>query len=373
MYGWERLFGADVIPVGSWEWLYLSLPAFALGVVLRRHEPAVDRPQTCTQGRRAGNVATVVVLTLTLVHFGRAGVAAISSGVETSRFDFSASGLGGIPSRAVLFSLPVLVLAVTCRPDLVSPVARRAAWTVFVLSRLALGFKGGLFEAAVLLLLAFFISQKRLSLRYAVSGVAIVLAALGYSAWIGARYSTIQGSGGVTLDYYVERLTSQSARPGWALLNLGREQFVGSSAWTQDVMYFFGKYFDRSTGVNFASDQIVSSVITNTPRSSTSFLVPVTTGGAPYLTASFGIVAATLVLFSLGYLWSVAEGFIRMSEYEVIPFAGAALLLAIQVGISNGGLVYLLINESAGLMILIGPLYIARHAQSMHRVGIENV
>lgn len=338
--------------------LILLAPSLvAAGLVLRRSAPA-----THAAGRGQGLLApgalrwaAVGVLVLTAYHFTVVGIPALSADVETARFALGSSGLAGLPSRALLFGLPILALVTGTHRGRVSGPVTAWVWGGFVLSRLAMGFKGGLVEVVLLALTAGLLRGARLRPGAVAALVAGLAAALSFGLFIGGKYGTLADGGGPGAGYVATRLTTGAAEPAWFLVQYRGEVTSGGSAALHDAKYFAYRYLGVQGGPSFATDQLVSSLVTGTPRSGDSFLVPVTVGGGAYLLASVGLPAAVLGLVLCGVCFSRSCRLLTQGRSLPSAVVAAAVVIALRTFLQNGGGVYLAVNFAFTGALLLAP------------------
>ena len=149
-------------------WFSASLGVLIVGYyVTRSIAPRPIAPALQIDGVRGQRYVTVLVFFTTafaLFHFASGGIPIFSHNIETSRFEFDSSGFFGIPGRVYLYGLPLVAGVALARSrqaglhwykDRVTLVAV----SVFVVSRLLSGFKGGLLEVLIVLLVAMVLAQ----------------------------------------------------------------------------------------------------------------------------------------------------------------------------------------------------------------------
>lgn len=359
-------------------WTIATAPVgFALGVLFsrtirsRREEPHSTPSPKLTDGR-ACPLALAIVL-LSGYHFVAGGIPALADSVETSRFHFQASGLFGIPSRATLFALPILVVAYSIFPAATTRSTRVILWAALLLSRMALGFKSGLLEvviiAATVLLVRRDISHKRAVWL----GTVLVTAAVAYATLIGNTYQTIAAAGGVDATYIFSRLTVGAAAPAEVALRLVDAGIWQGSAAIHDLKYFSGTYLPAVSGPAYAFDQFVSSIMTGTPIRTNAFIVPVTVGGPSYLVASVPVMLVPLSLMVFGGVWSRGLALLLRPRSLQWSLVGSTLLLAVRAFMLNGGGAYVLINYGAVLVGLLAVLMSLRGHRALagSKVGLS--
>jgi hypothetical protein len=327
---------------------------------LRRHTappPSADnRPRRSTPGVIG---FSCIVVILTFYHFLISGVPLFSEDVETARFDFTSSGLFGIPGRMFLFGLPFTVLLVSVAAvRRIAPVSRTLVyfvWGSYAITCLLGGFKGGLVVVLTTMLLARSIVGRPLSLRRAVMGwrVLVIVGALVYCGLISFRYRSLGlTSPGDVIPYLATRATTSAAAPGYLVFSRYGTDGAGGDHYAQDAAYFFRKYLPfifPDDGVTLPFDKTVSAALYHTPISSTSFIVPVTVGAFPELVSNVGVGAAMTGMFLIGVCISyfVSRAQLSSGAFQSALFALTVNLL--QIYILNGNLVYTCFN-----LVLVG-------------------
>ena len=346
----------------SWWIVTLGPSWFLMGVILQakflgNQRSKIKQSEARNSERSWGWILVVVTVTLLSVyHFAIVGVVTFSSQVEVTRFtSIDGSGLFGIPGRMVIFGLPVLVtVAITQRK-------RLPRWTVvtsvaiFIFSRLALGFKGGVYEIAITILIALSISSTESGIKMRktqIMGLGIL--SLLFGSWLATSYATLSKTSGFSIQYIIDRFTTIPAYPEWLALLNGHALTNGINVLFYDFHYFMQKYLSTNTGVNFAFDQLISSEISGTRRTSDAFLVPVTVGGAGYLlNVVFPYLAIALLVFA-GLFFQRTLFSLSKSPSLMKAIVLAAILTAIRVFLSNGEGAYLLINLGVVSILLLG-------------------
>lgn len=328
----------------------------------RLKRPPAPAPNLDSLSRRSDRgiiVFACLVVTLTFYHFLVSGVPLLSDEVETARFDFTSSGLFGIPGRMFLFGLPFTVLLVsTAAFRKLAPVSRELlyfVWLSYVATSLLGGFKGGLVAVLTIMLLARSVVSRPLSLRRAVVGwrVFVLIAALLYCGLISFRYRSLGlTSPGDVIPYLAARATTSAAAPGYLVFSQYGTDGTGGAHYAQDANYFLPKYLPfvfSDDGVTLPFDKTVSAALYRTPISGRTFIVPVTVGAFPELVSNVGLGAAMIGMFLIGTFISY---FVSRSQRSGGAFQSALFALAVnllQIYILNGNLVYTCLN-----LVLVG-------------------
>lgn len=285
--------------------------------------------------------AFVLMAVLTVLHFSLVGITLLNSSVETARFDVGASGLLGLPSRAVLYGTPALTLLSLAT---LRPATRRvtlAIWILFAASQVALGFKGALAEVLVVSAMGWFLGNRRLRLGPMLLMALGGAAAISYVQFVGSRYATMTGSN-AGFGYVVNRVTTEAIRAGYTALSVPPGSFSGS-VFVSDAQTLIARYDGSSSG-GYTFDELVSSTMTGTHLQAGAFIVPVTVGGPVYLYFSFSALGAVVLLFLLGMAWAVLAIRIGAPKSALSASFIAVSLYGIRVFLLNGNGAYLVIN-----------------------------
>lgn len=341
----------------TWPYYFFGLIALVSGwgiYVAFRRQSLEPRPVGWTA--RSPVLFPLVVLGLGIYHLAVVGIPILSPKLESVRFDFSGSGLAGIPGRMFLFGIPFVIMYISLSQSGKQKRALLAtAWTIFILVEVSSGFKGALLRVLVLLLMYKAIQGTPVRiLMPRPTYVLLAVVAIGFAIFLSLRFGTARVENvGESVDYLARRATAGAAEAGHYALTVirepGEELFV-----ITNVKYFAEKYFSISLGGNaaFPLDQVVSTRLTGVPLSNSAFIVPVTIGAYPEFAVDFGRLWGLVPMFLVGiaYAWTWMRGRVVASA-----FSGAAFglsLVTFQAYVVNGGLIYGLINIGAVLVFL---------------------
>lgn len=334
-------------------WVVLAAPLFvAFGMVLWPKNQIRRDAEGVPFDMAAFLRHSIVVLTvLAVVHFAIGGIPAFSSSLETERFNLGGSGLGGFPSRAVMYAIPALALislaTVTDRTKRITVII----WGIFIISRLAMGFKGGLLEVIFLGFIAYLIRVGRPKARHLMLFFAGLSLALVYVEVVRSQYATSAG-GASALDYILHRSTTQAIESGYMALWYSPSVGLGEPVFWYDLKQLLLRYLGLAGSGDFTFDMLISSIITGTPLGLGMFVVPVTVGGAVYLLFSMSIPFVVAVLVSLGFAWNWAVHAIANKKSVVICIIAAVALIGIRMFLLNGNGAYLIINLTFTIAML---------------------
>ncbi|MHB0913504.1 MAG: hypothetical protein ACYC2Y_08665 [Armatimonadota bacterium] len=368
-----------------WVYYALSIAALLLGyygvqglaahtirfgdqVLIRKHSDGAAMGILTDLQRRRMTLFCCFVGCFVFYHFAVGGIPAFSPDVETVRFDFTSSGLFGIPGRMSMFGWPFVVLLVSfyywrTRDESLKSLFY-TVWGVFLLISLASGFKSSLVQVLTLILLSRIIAGKPIYLTKLFSRrfMMLYVAAVGYAGWMSFRYGSIGLTGMADLVNYMKlRAGVLAAVPGYYTITSLPANESGHLYLVQDLLYTLHKYFHIGmvSADTFPLDKIVSSALYNTPLSADAWIVPVTIGGFAQLYADAGLVGALVLMVLTGI--ALAYAVLRCTSKRT-PFSAAALGLGIQmimVYLLNGNLVYVIVNCGAVLAFLFGLDFLA--------------
>lgn len=297
---------------------------------------------------------------LAILHFAIGGIPVLTADVETQRFGLGNSGLGGLPSRAVLYCIPAVALVSLAT---VSRRTRRVTisiWALYAITQLGLGFKGALLEVGTTAMIGYLIRVKKPKF--------IVLACMAIALFAGGLYvdfvrtlytTTAAGSNG--FDYLIKRSTTDAIQAGYLALHSFPGQSINYSVFTHDFGVLTQRYLGIGSGDDYTFDMLMSSITTGTPLGAGNFIVPVTVGGPVYLLFSMPELLAVPLLILLGWLWYQAVAWLRSLSSLAAIVTGALMILGIQTFLLNGNGAYLLINLTfSGLMLTAIGMITAR-------------
>lgn len=373
LFGYATL---DVANGSNTVWMYgPAVVLFAVGYLLSRGvlgratRGARYLGPTARHGSRNSRAVVVFAIvtgSFTLFHLFMGGVPFLSENIEVARFDFTSSGLFGIPGRMFLFGMPFTVLMVSRSWMLAQTYVSRSllygVWSVYVCANMLSGFKGGLANVLIMVLLVFGLSGRPVPLRRLFVGWTGVLlaAAVLFSSVVAMRYKSIRLDGIEDIvPYLSERATVNAASPGYFALGRWGPGGTGGEQFSDDFAYFMAKYFGflfASEGTAIPFDKTVSAALYHTPLSPDAFVVPVTIGAYPELVANFGVIIAMISMVVIG--WTTAMLVVR-AEWSTRMFGGTLCGFAVyllRTYILNGNLMYMLFNWLV-MSVMLAVLY----------------
>lgn len=287
---------------------------------------------------------------LAVYHLIAGGIPLLSSSIERQRFDFTSSGLFGVPGRMFLFGVQISwafaganATAKGLRWRNYTP--SLTATTILVSTTLLSGFKGAIASTAILSACLYVmitrsdIRLKEVALRYWWAAVPAGIYFFGVATLYGT-YKTNQNPLWVQL---FERATTVGAEP--AKLIIGGEFERDNYTLLSDLGYFLAKYTGLDTFSMVPFERVVSAEIIGVDPFSSAWAPPVTITGFVEAYYWFGAVLALLLIALAGF----ALAWITRSSIRSAPgmFARIVALLAIYNWLIKGGLAYYLINPVA--------------------------
>ena len=289
---------------------------------------------------------------LAVLHFAIGGIPVFSSSVETDRFNLGGSGLGGFPSRAVLYAIPALALLSLSTVNVDTKKQTIAIWTVYILTQLGLGFKGAVLEIIVLAAIGYLVRVARPRIRHMAVFALSLLGALTYVQVVRSLYATTSAGGADGLQYILERSTTQAIESGYLALWYSPDFSGGMSAFWHDTQILLARYLGTSNYSDYTFDMLMSSIVTGTPLGVGMFIVPVTVGGTIYLLFTFGTPLAMAALAAIGWAWAWAVASLRRRPSILRGTLAAVAIIGLRVFLLNGNGAYLAINLSFALLLL---------------------
>ena len=278
---------------------------------------------------RRGGVAGVIVILAILgtYHFAQVGLPILQPNVEISRFNFTGSGLFGLPGRVVLFGVPIVTyLAVAYARGTGSSIRRPgailgAAMLLLIATELVLGFKSGIAVVITILLVAVVLAWGPPKAVRAAFTLAIpIAAAVFFAVMVSGLYGTFVESNQPAVAYLIERSTVIAAIPGYEVLAGGIVMPSGeTNSLVNDAEYYVPKYLGLGPRANrFPFELVVSASIFGTSLTDNSFIVPVTVGAFASLLWDFGQLGF-LFYMVLGVVFAWAENR-AFRETAALPF-----------------------------------------------------
>jgi hypothetical protein len=301
---------------------------------------------------------SIVTAALVAVHFVRGGIPLFSADVETARFQIAGSGLFGLPGRAYLFGLPILVLAYASLRSLSRREMRLFALvlTTFVASRLLGGLKSGLWEVTLVILIAHVVhtgSAPPVLSRPVVRRALIAVLAIVFAGYLGSQYASIQiRSTRDAAGYLIERLTVGTVAAGAYSVEGHGLDLIGPHL-ARDFLYYADRYtagIPSSVGLFapplYDTSRLVSTGLQGLPVGTTGYVTPVAVGFAPALFLDWRWAGVFVGMAAAGFLMRRLQWLAVETSGIAAGIWGTATLLTIYV-VTNGGLAYYVINFAA--------------------------
>ncbi len=337
---------------GLWIYLALTVTFYAAGSLrlprLWRAGGQDDKDST-----RSLKLLTYFVCGGVIYHFVTAGIPLLKRNIDYSRFDLTASGLFGIPGRIYLFGVPLLVFAAVAHFRLHGSgvwwkdPSVRTSLILLLVSRTLGGFKGGMQEAVLIVLVARIATGPPLRLREATkAALPLVVVAAAFAFAVGSLYTSYKGKS--LTDSLIDRLTTVAAEPAAIALD-GKEARHLASPLKNDILYYGRRYARIGPGVPYPYERLVSATILRSPPDAAFFLPPVTVGGQAESFKLFGLGGALAFMALLGR-WA---NLLRTSTGDrVTTMIGVSYLIwGVILVMVKGGLVYHVMNMGAVLAI----------------------
>jgi hypothetical protein len=305
-------------------------------------------------------VASIVfiVTVFIMLHFALGGIPILSSHIEVDRFAFTNSGLFGIPGRMYLYGAPLaagLALArsrtigVPWHADTLSLVAV----SVFIISRILSGFKGGLVEVLIVLLVIAVLTQSpvtsvaQIIRQYSFLIVGAIIAVI----LVATLYSSYHSSTRSLTSTLIARVTTTPAEPATLTLEHKLRQ-TNVSSLDLDATYFAHEYAGIGTGNPYSFSRLVSTSMLRVDPESSIYASPVTYGGFAEMAFDFGSLIAIIVMMTLGATLAFLETQARQTSLSGYLVCLAAVM-AIYFYVIRGGLIYTVINLGLAVVLLL--------------------
>lgn len=323
------------------------------------------------EARRGARAVFVFFALLAAYHFAVVGLPILAPNVEIARWNFTQSGLFGLPGRAYLYGLPLaLVLAraarlgeTESRPDWLY----RAALAALVLSRVVGGFKGEVLEVVVLVYILQVGRSSSVTLAAVLRRYAVPAAvALVFAGSVSQLYLSMQSKPGTAspASQLASRMTTTAARApltaieyrdGGGLLTPrvtfvhDVENYVRSITGARDTAPLFGSMLSARM---YGRDVYTRG---NTPGT---LIVPVASGAFSVLYYNFGI-GAYFAIFLIGAVFAVGEERVRRARTPLALSVSSVFLFVLYQFLMKEDFAELLVNWSAMVAVACAVYVIA--------------
>lgn len=301
--------------------------------------------------------AVLVAGSLAIYHLVVSGIPLLSPSIETARFDFTSSGLFGVPGRMFLFGTTLSWTAASVNAQVRGLRWRdyrpwRWATGFMVATALLGGFKGDVLSLAVTVI----------ALYVLISGTTVTFGqaarrfwwagalGVGYFAAVAALYPSYSARGGNVWNQLFDRLTISPAQPTQYAIEGYVSSYSGIPV-IADFGYFLTKYVGAGAVGDYSFERAVSAAMIGVSPASDAFTTPVTVGAFGELVASFGPWIACATLAVVGALLAHGEVAPRRTTAGLM---GRCLVgLAVVSWMAKGGLAYHVVNYSAVAAMLL--------------------
>jgi hypothetical protein len=309
-------------------------------------------------------VVSVFVALGTVWHFAVGGIPLFSSEVELLRFDFTSSGLFGIPGRLYLFGTKISWILTsaflsTKGVSWASSSVWRFSTATLVISTLLSGFKGGIVVTGLMMACTYFLFTNNSKSLFSIARRFWWVFLLGMANFllVGTTYASYQLKDRSLLSQLIDRINIGSAEAAVIALQ-GNFQQVSGNWLVLDWTYFISKYSGNATTGLFTLEQAVSATANGLPLDSGFFISPVTIGAYPYLAVTFNMWVALLCIFGIGGLISYLQ---RISPVSVFSKSLVAIALVVCTEmLTKGVFVYALLNFGALTVLIFTLVVLAR-------------
>lgn len=293
---------------------------------------------------------------LALYHLVASGIPLFADSIERARFDFTSSGLFGVPGRMFLFGTTFTWILASSNATSRGVLWRQdRSWcyaTFFLVATSVLsGFKG---EALSVLTMALGVSVILAGPGLSVGGAVrrywwVAGLAAVYFYFVAGMYGSYVSSAGGFWQQIIERFTVIGAEPGQYVIE-GRLPVSVSNVFVSDASYFLTKYLGMPSEGAYSLDQLVSSSILGVSPLSSAFYPPVTVGGIAESYYSLGLPGMVIAMAAVGYFLGILDSGPRSGTLSLT--ARAIVAYTIYTWMLKGGGAYLIINSIAVLAML---------------------
>lgn len=352
-------------------WLVLAAPLIiAVGMVLgRSSRDASELVSSDPAFAQFLKHAFWILSILAVLHFALGGIPVFSASIETDRFNLGSSGLGGFPSRAVLYGIPAVALISLSTVKEVTKRQTIAIWALYILTQLGLGFKGSALEIIVMAAIAYLIRVGTPKLKHTVLFALCLLVAFTYVEVVRSLYATTSASGAGGFEYILDRVTTEAIESGYLALWHSPDFSGGLSAFWHDSQQLVARYLGQADSGDYTFDMLMSSIVTGTPLGVGMFIVPVTVGGTVYLMFSLATPLVVAVLAAIGFAYSRAVASLRGKPSILRAIFAAVLIIGLRIFVLNGNGAYLTINLSFAIVLLWMCALPSLYMNRSHRLG----
>ncbi|WP_017550927.1 O-antigen polymerase [Heyndrickxia coagulans] len=324
----------------------------------------------------------LIVELFVVYHFAVGGIPILSSNVEMDRFNFSSSGLFGIPGRMLLFGLPFISTMVSILFYKYNSSKTKKffliTWALYVFFNLLTGFKGALLTICLQFFLVTSISNKKWYIPnlFKLRNIVFAVVAIIYAIVMSLNYKSVSAvSINSSLNYLLNRATEQASLAGYFTINNSSflHAYQNLHPFINEFQYYIDKYTNgiiNFKSANFPVEMVVSSLLTGTPLTTNNFIVSVTLGGFAYLYILFGQYFTYFSMLIFGFLFHFLFFKAKTSNTLFKRTAYGFILLRTYVFLVNGSLAYNIINT---LIMLLLFWFLFRISQILYDVLAKNI
>ncbi|WP_193340573.1 hypothetical protein [Pseudarthrobacter sp. AB1] len=350
---------------------YLSCNRYAYSRRLTAH----TSPTTVTFSDSSVMAVVLAAGTLGLYHLVASGIPIFSSAIEIERFDFTSSGLFGIPGRMFLFGIPIAWMCASVNAHFLGVAWReyrpwQLATGFYIVSALLSGFKSGMLAMLFTMLIVYFLirpSPVPLGIfirKYWWLSVPPVL----YGLFVASSYSTYQNSAAPLWRQLLDRVTVVGAQPAQLALE-GRPAWYMSNGIVNDVSYYFRKYTGGDVSFSYSFERAISAEIIGADPASSAWTTPVTIGGYSELVFSLGTGIAVVCLAAVGVWIAFAHNMTHRSSTSLL--LSAVMAYGLYNWLLKGGLIYYILNLGAVCVLLSVVALFGKLGEQRPITGVE--
>ena len=234
---------------------------------------------------------------------------------------------------------------------------------IFVLCKLISGFKGGMYDVLVMIVLLKSLNKTNVSIKKFINGkvICIVLVAIIFASFVVSQYSysSVSKYNNVA-EYLFDRVTVIQAEAGnYMLKNISKKNYFYN-----DFVYYLRKYIkidlDETTGF-FTLEKIVSASKNSVPLSNSYYIVSVTIGAFNEMWFNTNLIFAFIFMFFYGAIYGTIEKIMKRGNLNAFQYASLGLAIyMILLYFSKGGLMYYITNYILLIALFSAFRFIAR-------------
>lgn len=295
-----------------------------------------------------------LVFLLCAYHYSVVGIPLFSSEIEIARFSAAESGFYGLPSRVVNYSIIFILLSLLIM-KMYRFIGIRELLILSIFPVIVILFSGS--KAALFVVVHFLLLTNRLrKTRLSRTGIILLLiSVLTYFAITFSLYETsVENS---IFQYVFDRLTIINADTFDYIVHTYKDiyPYGNGTGLINDFLYPLYKLAGQDV---VTVNTLISSAFYNVPASR--FTVPVTPSIFGYFYLEFGFIISAILTFVVGYAFM---SFHCLANKKIVLWSKILVLYVeymLFIAIASGNPIYVFINYSVGVVILLALLVVSK-------------